>query len=146
MVKFRTPEDKLLFLLEVGKKPGDDDTPDDHRLFIKRREKVGTLYKNFRKSRSAQLSWQRDRFKRQMASKRFAHSPEGRRLHRQLGRFLSTRIIIPKEGAYLSRQVREELIDLKKQLLDEMRFYVPLHLELFMRSIIDEISEHLDIQ
>jgi len=82
--KFRTEQDETLFLLEVGEK----DTP----TFLKSRKSLVKKLVNFRKSQRSKQAWQGNRFKYMKGIRKFHRSIQGKRFHRQLSRFMLTRL------------------------------------------------------
>lgn len=59
--------------------------------FIKRGDFRVSFLKDFSKSQQQKREWQKSSSKFMFALKKFHHSPEGRRMHRKLGRYNATR-------------------------------------------------------
>jgi hypothetical protein len=135
-VQFHTELDKQLFLLECGKSLYDRITEDDHKLFIQRRQKIGSMFKNFRKSKTAEREWNRHRFKMLQAVRDYHKSAEGKKHHRQLGRWLATRSFIPKAGLFGKR----ESLELTELLKDELSFYLSVPDQLLLEELIELLS------
>lgn len=106
-----------LFLIENGlvrdiNKDRNSYTIDESNLeefFIKKQRFISN-YKDFRKSQDTESQWRGMRYKMMKAIKRFHRSTEGKRLHRRMARFLSTRE--PMKGPIsLGMQEASELIN-----------------------------------
>lgn len=136
MIKFHTELDKKLFLLEVGKSVDDVVCEDDHRIFISRRQKMGSMFKSFAKSKATEREWSRHRFKMVKAVRDYHKSAEGKKFHRQLGRWLATRNIMPKQGLFIKR----EAIELAELLKDELTFYLSFDNQVLLEELIDLLS------
>jgi|ERR1700733_635430 len=137
-MRFHTELDRQLFLLEIGKKLCEADTPDDHRIFIKRRDQLVSLLKDFRKSRTTEREWKLHRNKFVWAFRQFARSPEGKRFHRKLGRFLATRNFLDTSPLARARGgVRENLMQM---ITEELDFYQPLEIQVAFELILEQIS------
>lgn len=147
MVNFNSETDRQLFLLEVGKRIDEQDNPEDHKRFIKKRSFVVPLLKDFRKSQAAKRAWTTNRLDYIFGLKHWAHSTEGRRFHRNLGKFITTRIDVGrvnlsvKEDAPLSVA---QLIELRMELLKELQTYKTLEENVNLELLIEEISEALN--
>lgn len=88
-MKLRSDLDKRLIELEMGV-----DNPTTVQLdeFIKKRRGRVKKMVDFRKSQNAKANWRKNRFKMMRSIKKWHKSTEGKRFHRQLGRFLATRL------------------------------------------------------
>ena len=71
-------------------------------LFIQRQERPN-LIKDFLASKRAERQWRRNSFKMNRAMRKWHHSPEGRKRHRQLGRYLSLRRPMLGQGLFYLR-------------------------------------------
>lgn len=106
MMKFRHDEDAQVFLAEVGifenllqvKK---DYVPTKEQLetFIKSREGHRTKPKDKDKSSAQKKNWRKNKGKIKRGIKAFHKSVEGKKFHRNLGRFLATRITRDKTNS-----------------------------------------------
>lgn len=67
-------------------------TNEESDTFIKRRTEYQGRMKNYRKSSKQKSNWRENRTKMMKGIKAFHRSVEGKRFHRKLGRFLSSRI------------------------------------------------------
>jgi hypothetical protein len=94
-MKFKSDLDRSLFLLELGQPDSTDiETLSEEvtETFIKRRRKLIGKLRDFRKSQDNKASWRRFRFKMYKGLKTWHKSTKGKRFHRQLGRFLATKM------------------------------------------------------
>jgi hypothetical protein len=144
VIRFHDDQDRQLFLMEVGKSSQSGDTADDHGQFIKSRAFVVPMLKNFRRRHQSHLNWTRHRQNILMPLRRFHHSPEGRRMHRQLGRFLATRILPDKmlTGNSLSF-TKHEALDLRQFLLDECQYYHGLIVQAELELVIEDLTDYV---
>ena len=102
-MKLREIKDRALFLADVARLDllnEDDESldipPELSELFIKHRKPLIKKMVDFRKSQLSSSSWRASRWSHLIGIKKWHRSVEGKRFHRSLGRFLSTRI--PREG------------------------------------------------
>lgn len=150
-MKFRSIEDKKMFLLELEQiellpevsedwKP----TEDLMELFIKKRSTLVGGLKNFRQSQNAKQSWRHNRYKIMRGIKKFHGSTKGKQFHRSLGRFLATRFT---GGSLFKRDkpdeahtgdIHLELVETLKSLAS-LRTHVYIEFEYFM-----PLSEHVE--
>ena len=111
MMRFLNEHDRVGLLSELGYAP---DTPFDNlpveelHEFIKRRSGLIRGAKNASVSKKAKRSWKKNRKAHMKGIKKFHKSTAGKRMHRQMGRFLATRIT--KRGVQSSRMLRESLL------------------------------------
>ena len=140
MILFHNEQDKSLFLLEVGKSPLSQDSPDDHKLFIKRRSMITPLLKDFRRSQGAKSSWNANRFSMMTGIKKFHRSIAGLKQHRQLGRFLATRPERSMSGIFLGRNTKSRR-SLLEQLIHESYYYHSLIDQVELELLIEAISQ-----
>jgi hypothetical protein len=100
MMKLRVPEDRVHFLLDLGRidlLESVDDLPQElFELWIKRRRPMVRRLVNFRRSNLSKSSWRQSRWKHLLGIKKFHRSVRGKRFHRAMGRFLATRIFRDK--------------------------------------------------
>jgi len=95
MLKFKTDLDRTLFLAEIQRMDliSAEVIPDElFEVFVKRRQLVRDKMKNFRKSQNTKMDWRRNRYKRLKGIRKWHSSTQGKRFHRNLSRFLITRI------------------------------------------------------
>ncbi|QIG71468.1 hypothetical protein EVB32_356 [Rhizobium phage RHph_TM39] len=95
MVKFKSDLDRSLFCTEMERIDliGQDTIPDDlHEIFLKNRKTLVSKVKDFRRSQIGKASWRRHRYSHLKGVRKWHKSTEGKKFHRQLGRFLATRI------------------------------------------------------
>lgn len=137
-MKFHTLEDARLFLLEIDRvdlvdKVNDNYNPPDElvELFLKKRKKLFTPLKDFRRRQNTKASWKRNRSHYMKGIKRFHKSTAGKRFHRALGRFLST------------RENYKELADVVEVLtaLSSLNTHVLIELDYF-HSLTESIEYH----
>lgn len=96
-MKFKSLDDKKMFLLEIGKMDlfsivDDKWEPSNElvELFIKKRRDLIPKMKDFRRSQTTKQSWRHNRHGYMKGIKKYHSSTSGKRMHRSLGRFLST--------------------------------------------------------
>jgi virulence-associated protein VapD len=140
MVQFHTEADRQLFLLEVGKRIDEADTPSDHKLFVKRRHLMGSLFKDFNRANAAKRNWNTNRFNLMTGIRRYHHSTEGKKFHRQLGRFITTHMFVNKEGSLYANTSEENFSDLLEDLKTELSFYVSFADQVIIEQLIELIS------
>jgi len=146
MIKFNSESDRLQFLLEVGKRIDEKETTDDHKSFIKHRTFVVPLLKDFRRSQAAKRAWTVNKLDYTFGLRNWHHSLEGRRFHRNLGRFLSSRInrnLLMSPMASESLISKDELIDLRRAIIEELAFYHSISEQANLELLLEEISEQL---
>lgn len=96
-MKFLSTEDIGLFLAEIGRSDlvgtvREDFEPTEEMVgtFIKSRKKLVGHLRDFRKSQSAKSGWRGNRAKYMSGIRAYHRSTEGKRFHRDLGRWLTT--------------------------------------------------------
>lgn len=111
MMRFINEHDRAMLLSELGYDESTrlEDVP-EHELheFIKRRSGLIRGAKNAARSQQAKRSWKKNRKAYMKGIKDFHKSTAGKRMHRQMGRFLATRIT--QRGVQSSRMLRETLL------------------------------------
>lgn len=98
-MKFQTNVDAQLFLVEIGRldlvegatRELEPDPAMLEAFIAKRRELIKPL-KNFRRSQATKAAWRTHRQKFMRGVDRFRRSTTAKRFHRELGRFLATRV------------------------------------------------------
>ena len=146
MVIFNSDADKMQFLLEVGKRIDEQDNQEDHSRFIKHRSFVVPLLKDFRRSQASKRAWATNKLDYTFGIRHWHHSLEGRRFHRNLGRFISTRI---NRNVLSTTSVNEdslsvvELNQLENQILKELFAYHSISEQANLELLLEEISEAL---
>jgi len=138
MVLFRTKLDEQLFLMEINEDRNKTISKRDHDVFIRKRERVVPLLKEFQhhKVGGNVIGHMRSVFK----MKRWHHSPEGRTFHRKLGRFLSTR---DTERTKIFLGEKYELLEFKRFLEHELTYYSSLVDYVKMSTFLDAINSQL---
>lgn len=153
-MKFLTSLDVNTFLAEVKafNKIGTVDesyepTNEELGLFIKSRAPLMGRLKNSKQSSAQKANWRQNRTTMMKGIKAFHKSTEGKRFHRRLGRFLSTRLLRPKlatanksESAYNALLVKQAYLkglnSAKQHLFVELEYFHQLEeqvdLELFI--------------
>lgn len=131
-MKFRTESDKQLFKIEM-RLPMDLDVgegfPSSEHLdeFIKSRRSLVPKLKDFRKSQNTKSQWRKDRYKLMSGIKKFHKSTKGKKMHRQIGRFISTRESFNDLGdLYEVADFLKALSALKTHALIELDYYIPV--------------------
>jgi len=101
-MKFKTVLDLKLFFAEIGRIDLLEATDDAINIkeyiladdlaedYVRRRQRV-SKYKDFKKSSQQKSNWRKNRAKIMKGIKKFHKSTDGKRLHRNMGRFLATR-------------------------------------------------------
>jgi hypothetical protein len=172
-MKFSNRLDLELFLSEVDQldllgQVNESYQPSDElqELFIKRRKPLVGAIKDFRRSQKTKEAWKKSRWKFMKGIKRFHNSTEGKRFHRNMARFLSSRYFHPTLRSIIgrdqdqsdkeSRHVKEDLsiFDLaeilkaitsaKTHSFIELEYYMPLLEEVDYWEFLDEILPALD--
>jgi hypothetical protein len=117
-MKFSSLLEKQLFLVEINRFDllsiiNEDYVPEQELIdeFIKRRSGIISPIRDFRKSQAQKKNWREKRPEYMKAIKKFHKSTEGKKMHRNLGRFLATRLTRDKD-------VNEKIQDLSIQLLN----------------------------
>lgn len=110
-MKFYSKLDAQMFLVEIENVKGISDisesylpTNEELTSFIKKRTPLVKKLKDYRKSATQKANWRENRYKMMKGIKAFHKSVEGKRYHRRLSRFLSSRITREK-----SKETNEEL-------------------------------------
>lgn len=145
-MKFKTVEDVKLFLLEISKEDllesvdsNFEPTSDMVELFIKRRRVLLTRMKDFRKSQQQKANWRRYRYKYLKGIRSFHKSTKGKRFHRNLGRFLATRIF--NKGRLSSFEAGEAL-----KSLNSAKTHAFIELEYYFPILSEEVDYHLFLE
>ena len=173
-MKFRDKLELEIFLTEIDRSDLISQTDENfvptqemEEAFIKRRKPLTGALKNFRRSQQTKEQWRKNRWGFMKGIKKFSRSVEGKRFHRNLGRFLSTRYFHPtmksiisldrEDSGKESGHVREGLtiFDLaeilkainsaKTHMLIELEYYMPLLEEIDYWNFLDEILPALDV-
>lgn len=148
-MKFLTKELAQQFLVEINKfdcvEAADrtyEASPEFIQEFIKGRESIVPKLKSFRKSQATASSWRKNRYKYMKGIRGFHKSTEGKRFHRSLGRYLSSRII-KRSGRY-DRSTEEKFESLKgisslrTHLYIDTTYYKPLNDQVEFDLFLDE--------
>lgn len=172
-MKFLNRLDLELFLSEVdrldllGQVDENYQPPDELlELFIKRRKPLTGAIKSFRRSQNTKEQWRKNRWKFMQGIKRFHSSTQGKRFHRNLGRFLSSRYFNPTLRSIVSqdreqddkesRHVKEELsvydlaeiikalLSCKTHALIELEYFLPLEEEVSYWELLDVLLPGID--
>jgi hypothetical protein len=132
---FRNDEEYELYLLEKGGQ--------DHNLFIKRRSLHVNMLKDFNKSRRTSAQWTVHKNRFLSGMRKWHNSIEGRKFHRQLGRYNATRMYVPKDGLLSTREsIQGDLINLRNFLLVEL-----IHFNTVIEQVdIELMIEQLDLE
>jgi hypothetical protein len=130
MLKFRDKIHRSLFLADTGRLDLMDESleiPEEvSEAFIKRRKKLVFGLKDFRRSQDAKASWRKNRYKILKGIKSWHKSTAGKRFHRNLGRFLSTRIFRPKNESFDKYETLKAVSSLRTHLYIEGEYYSSL--------------------
>lgn len=145
-MRFHSKEDKFLFLNELGRT---DDvysfnesatiTEEEEKEFIKKR---GTLIKGVRdrdKSSAQKTNWRQNKHKIMKGIKKYHKSSAGKRFHRNMSRFMMTRITrdkTPNSSIYEMGSYLSTLNSLKQTFSVELEFYHPLFEQMEIETIL----------
>lgn len=171
-MKFSNKLDLELFLSEVDRldllgqvDESFDPSQELLELFIKRRKPLVGAIKDFRRSQSTKEQWRQKRWRFMKGIKRFHNSVKGKRFHRNMGRFLSTRYFHPqmksiigddqessmqgsrmKEGLniYDLAEILKAINSAKTHIFIELERYFPLQEEIEYWEMMDEIFPGID--
>lgn len=115
--------------------------------FIKKRRGLVSRLKDMQKSGKTKAQWRTGRWKIMRGIKRFHRSTEGKRFHRQLGRFLATR---DTDKGILSYRESKELVQCLSSALTygflELDYYIPtlnedVDYNVFLDELYDEVTD-----
>lgn len=154
-MKFRNDHDAQLFLIEMGVEPAKamDATKDMNvsmdllEMFISARRQSVYKLKSFRRSQASKEAWRSNRYKYMKGIRTFHKSTEGKRFHRNLGKFLASRetfkSLIARESfepcAIIEwNETLKALSSLKTHLFIEFDFYRPVSEEVDLHILLDE--------
>lgn len=126
----------------------EDEQPGESSSFVKHRKMIVPMLKDFRKSQQTKHNWRTNKNSMLKGIKKWHSDPEGKKFHRQLGRFLATRPDAQGRRLLPSIHANEDtepisvdnLQMLKRELLNEQR-------STFSSRALDEIGlvlEELD--
>ena len=160
-MKFHSKLDSQLFLVEIKRTDlishvEKDFKPTDELMgtFIKKRNGLITRLKDFRKSQASKSMWRKYRADILRGIKRFHKSTEGKRFHRNLGRFIASRIFMGGPLG-ISRDIKAEelsvyekadfmkaLYSASTHLMIELEYYHPIDEQIGLEEIIfNQLSE-----
>lgn len=159
-MKFHNDVDAKKFVLEIGRADlvgtaNKDLKPTDEMMGLlhKSRKSLTSGIKSFRRSQAAKGNWRKYSAEMMRGIKSFHKSTEGKRFHRNLGRFITRKIFTGsltgrKLGSMTEENDLSEKADALKaissiitHLLVEMEYYHPLHEQM---GIDEMIMEHMD--
>jgi len=146
-MKFKSFEDLQMFLIDIGKldevftldekfAPAEEDINE----FIKFRGKMVGKLKDFRKSQDQKSNWRKYRSNYMKGIRDFHKSTAGKKMHRNLARFLTTRIKNEslELNIYELRETLQSFSSYPTHLFIEMGYYKPLEDQLFYEEFIEE--------
>ncbi len=145
-MKFSTLLEKQSFLVEIGEydlvfKIKEDFEPSNEMIaeFIKRRTSLITPLRDFRKSQTQKSNWVKNKASYMSGIKKFHKSTAGKRMHRNLGRFLATRITRPKEVKE-NLDISFSLMDISEILKTISSYKTHLYIELdYYRPAVEQL-------
>jgi len=145
-LKFSTLLEKQSFLVEIGEydlvfKIKEDFEPSNEMIaeFIKRRTSLITPLRDFRKSQTQKSNWVKNKASYMSGIKKFHKSTAGKRMHRNLGRFLATRITRPKEVKE-NLDISFSLMDISEILKTISSYKTHLYIELdYYRPAVEQL-------
>jgi hypothetical protein len=132
-MKFKSLLDKKSFLIEIEEFKLATDIDDSWvptqeliELFVKKRKELITRLKDFRKQQTSKDIWREKRYKIMKGIKRFHKSTKGKRLHRAIGRFISTREEYDAHDITQVAELLKALCSAKTHLFIECEYYIPV--------------------
>ncbi len=146
-LKFKTIEDLQMFLIDIGKldqvfKVDEKYTPEETDIdeWIKFRGSIIGKLKDFRKSQDQKSNWRKYRSNYMRGIRDFHKSTAGKKMHRNLARFLTTRINNESLGLdiYALRETLQSFSSFPTHLFIEMGYYKTVEDQLFYEEFIDE--------
>lgn len=145
-LKFKSDSDKKIFLAECNRLDllEKDDIPKEiFELFLKKRRRLIKNVIDFRKSQDAKARWRTNRFNIMKGIKSWHKSTEGKRFHRQLGRFLATRLIESQENNN-DDNLTDKFSILKG--LSSLQTHLYIEGEFFRYSLEDDVDYYLFLE
>jgi hypothetical protein len=149
-MKFLTDVDAQMFLVEIGEIKNISEVnksfcPTDVMIesFISKRTGLVTKLKDHRRSQDAKAQWRTNKHSMMKGINTFHKSTEGKRFHRNLGTFLSTRFT----GSSKDRKVSEmceflkALSSAKTHLLIELTYYHSLDEQVELESLVFDYAQ-----
>jgi len=107
-----------------------------HELFLKKRRPLVNQVKDFRRSQRSKAAWRRNRYSMLKGIRTWSKSLRAKKFHRQLGRFLATRITKNDEALLL------EIPDTLKA-LSSLRTHIYIE-SAYYRSLEDDV-DHFEL-
>ena len=145
-MKFKSHQDKQLFLLELGKvdiystiEETWNPPSDLIEMYIKSRSELIPGLTDFRKSQNTKDSWRRNRHKYMKGIKNFHRSTKGKRFHRAMSSFLLNHESFKEMVHPPLFETLKAVNSLKTHLYIELEYYMPVNE--YMDLI--EVLEHL---
>lgn len=146
-MKFKTVDDKKLFYFELGNleklaqcSENSEITEEERKSFIKKRSELETLYKDKKKSSKAKAQWREKRYEMMRGIKAFHKSTEGKRFHRNLGRFLATRFTSKDESNSQKYDFLKAINSVKTHLFIEMEYFHQLKEQLELEELLFDVT------
>jgi len=146
MLKFKSEEDKVQFLIEANKPELIHQNLTDEQILelwqniIKRRSLLKKRLKDKKRSQIQKQNWKKYRAKYLLAIRNWHRSIDGKRFHRNLGRFLATRLL-RSESSILSPVERYEFLKLLSSL--KTHWYIE---GVYYKSLTEEIEYELFVE
>jgi len=116
-MRFESKDDVVMFLVECDQhdlieSATKDFTPSEEmiELFLKRRKKTVKHLKDFRRQQISRQQWRHNRYSMMKGIKSFHKSTKGKKFHRALARFISTRIPLTGQSILSLRHVGESYL------------------------------------
>lgn len=139
MIKFKSEEDKQLFLLENRLNSLDKLDEDTFHTILRRRGKLLHILKDRKRSQVQKANWRKYKWKYLSAIRRWHRSVKGKRFHRLLGKFLAMRYFRDKITARESKLLAKALSSLRTHYYVEFEYYAPLEEELSLHLLVEEL-------
>lgn len=155
-MKFNSDLCAKTFLFEIKRfdkidEAGKEYVPTDPEIleFLKQRSPLVKKLKDHRKSSAQKANWRKNRHTMLKGIKAFHKSVKGKRFHRQLGRFLATRIFRQKSKAaneaffdmlLAKREYLKGLNSAKQHLLVEMNYFHQLNEQVELEELITDYA------
>jgi hypothetical protein len=141
VLKFRNKLDRNIFCADVGRLDLMDESleiPEElYEDFVKRRKKLVFGLKDFRRSQNAKAMWRKHRYKILKGIKHWHKSTAGKRFHRNLGRFLATRIFRKKNESFDKYETLKAVCSLRTHMYVDGEYFRSLDEQIDYENLIE---------
>lgn len=136
-MRLRSPKDRFVALSELGRNIASQDeiSNQDFTTILEKRP-------DWRKSQDQKARWRRNRRTYMTGIKKFHKSTEGKKFHRQLARYMATRLTTNESEAEIRSTVDDFLVALssaRTHLYIDLGYYKPVLESLEYVDLLDEI-------